>query len=154
MTLVGSCKYRSCPGILSINSGNIVFTRQDRGLFSQREVVVATIPTTAIISMNVEAAGLGIMSKNKNLVILVDQTKIPGVPRHEFEVSDPYHFMKIIQNEIDSQLAKQSQPHQLVKEVYVKEVTSVVKVPCPYCGVLNEVTEKKCSGCGSVIGEK
>jgi len=154
MTLVGSCKYRDRAGILSINSGNLIFTRQDRGFLSQSEVVVATIPTTAIISMNVEAAGLGILNKNKKLVILVDKTKVSGIPRHEFEVADPYHFMKIIQNEIDSQLAKQSHQHQPVKEVYVKEVTSVVKVPCPYCGMLNEVTEKKCAGCGAVIGDK
>jgi len=154
MTLLGPCKYRGSAGMLAINSGTLVFTRQDRGFLSQKEVVVATIPITAIISMNIEAVGLGIMSKNKNLVILVDQTKIPGVPRHEFEVSDPYPYMKIIQNEIDSQLAKQSQPHQSVKEVYVKEVTSVVKVPCPFCGTLNEITEKKCSQCGANIGEK
>ena len=154
MTLLGQCKYRGTFGILKISNGNLVFTRQDRGFLSQREVVVETIPTNAIINMNVESTGLGILTKNKKLVILVDKTKVQGIPRHEFEATDPYHFMKLIQTEIDSQLSKQAQPQQSVKEIYVKEVTSVVKVPCPYCGTLNEVTEKKCSQCGANIGEK
>jgi hypothetical protein len=153
MGLIGECRYRGTSGLLSINSGNLVFTRQDRGFFSQTERVGGIIPINAILSMNIES-GSGLFAKTKKLVLIVDGTKLQGIPRHEFEVADPYHFQKVIQSEIDSQLARQAQSQQAVKEVYVREVTSVVKIPCPYCGGLNEVTEKKCAGCGAAIGGK
>ena len=153
MSLIGECKYRGCNGLLSINGGNLVFTRQDRGFRSQTERVAGVIPINVVVSMNIEG-GAGLFTKTKKLVILVDSTRLQGIPRHEFEVADPYHFQKVIQTEIDSQLAKQAQSHQSVKEIYTREITSVVKIPCPYCGGLNEVTEKKCAGCGAAIGGK
>lgn len=35
------------------------------------------------------------------------------------------------------------------REIIQREV---VKIPCNFCGTLNEVTEKRCSGCGASIG--
>jgi hypothetical protein len=152
MTMVGSCKYRGSSGILTISGGNLIFTRQDKGLFSSKEVVGATIPANAIISMNVESGGVGgLFSKTKKLVVMVDSQKVHGIPRHEFEVSDPYHFMKVIQNEMDSQHIREESKNRPTKEV-IRE-REIVRIPCKYCGSLNENTAKKCSNCGAVIGD-
>ena len=135
-------RYRGTKGNISVEGGNITFTRRDGSR-------IIKIPVTAIDRMNVAN---GFMT-NK-LIILVDKLKISGVPRHEFEVTHPGELMKAIQKEIDSENVRLSQPAQTTKEVYVKEVTSIVKIPCPYCGTLNEITEKKCSSCGANIGAK
>jgi len=145
MTYSSVGKYRGTKGILTVGGGSLVFTRKD-GLISKKERVVVTIPTNAIVNVNIE----GMM--RKKLVILVDGTKVPGIPRHEFEIADPYKWKNAIQTEMVSGVVKQPQP---AKEVHVKEVIrEIVKVPCKYCGTLNEITEKKCSNCGASIGGK
>ena len=36
----------------------------------------------------------------------------------------------------------------------IKEIirTEMVRIPCNYCGTLNDITDKKCSSCGGSIG--
>lgn len=148
MTYSSAGKYRDTSGTLTIGGGKLVFTRTD-GLISKRERIVVTIPTDAIVSVDVE----GMIGKK--LVILVDGTKVPGIPRHEFKVGDPYQWMNVIKGEMVSgagrQTSQQAQPKP-TRDVYVKEVLrEVVKVPCKYCGALNEVTEKKCCSCGAPV---
>ena len=146
MAYSGNGKYRGAPGNLSVSGGNILFTRTE-GLLSKTQRIVVKIPVNAIQNINVE----GMITKK--LVILVDNSIVPGIPRHEFELSNPYDAMTAIQGEMNDEIAKASQPHEPVKEVYVKEVTSVIKVPCQFCGSLNEITEKKCSSCGADVGK-
>ena len=136
-------KYRGTLGTLSISSDNVIFSRVD-GLFSKTERIVIRIPFNGILSMDVQSGFF-----DKKLILIVDNRIIRGIPRHEFIVNDPYHIMQQIQNGIDNQIVKENQPH---KEILTREVTTIVKIPCPYCGSLNEVTEKKCSNCGANIG--
>jgi hypothetical protein len=150
MTYSSVGKYRGTKGILTVGGGSLVFTRKD-GLISKKERVVVTIPTDAVVNVNIE----GMI--RKKLVILVDGTKVPGIPRHEFELADPYRWKNAIQTEMGSKIIKQSQPPQSqpTKEIHVKEIIrEIVKIPCKYCGTLNEITEKKCSNCGASIGGK
>ena len=57
--------------------------------------------------------------------------------------------------EKNQQHSLQEQPiKQSGKEVYIKEITTIVKIPCIHCGTLNEITEKQCSYCGAVVGKK
>lgn len=152
MTYSSAGKYRDNSGTLTLGGGKLVFTRMD-GLIFKKERVVVTIPIHAIVDLNV----VGVISKK--LVILVDGTKVPGIPRHEFKVADPYKWMNAIKREMASGVMKQKQgepPQQKpTKEVYVKEVfREIVKVPCGYCGTLNEITWEKCSGCGAPLGYK
>jgi len=102
------------------------------------------IPFDAILSVDIN----GMMTKK--VVVFVDKLKMSGIPRHEFETKNYYELKNQIQNKIN--LSKDNRS-QIVKEVHVREVISTVKIPCPYCGMLNEVTEKTCSGCGSPIGK-
>jgi hypothetical protein len=147
MTYSISGKYRGSSGTLTLSGGNLMFTRID-GFLSKTQRVVVKIPLDAIDNVNVEGR-IG-----KKLVILVDSSKCRGIPRHEFDVSNPYDAMKEIQENIEAEMAKAAQPQEPVKEIHTREVTSIVKVPCPFCGKLNEVTENKCSGCGADVGQK
>ena len=40
------------------------------------------------------------------------------------------------------------------QQIVVKEIikTEMVRIPCNYCGTLNDITDKKCSSCGGSIG--
>lgn len=146
MTFSSRGKYRGSPGTLTVGGGRLVFTRVD-GLISKKERVVATIPTHAIVSVNVE----GLVGKK--LVVLVDGSKVPGIPRHEFQVRNPHDWRAAILKEMGSGGPAEPKSHGAQKEVYVKEITrEIVKVPCSYCGALNEVTEKKCMSCGASVG--
>ena len=138
-------KYRGTLGTLTISGDNLIFTRVD-GVFSKTERIVIRIPFNAILNMDVQSSFF-----DKKLIILVDSKIIRGIPRHEFIVNDPYHIMQEVQNGIDAQIVKETQPH---KEIITKEITTIVKIPCPYCSSLNEITEKKCSNCGANIGGK
>jgi hypothetical protein len=144
MVLSERSKHRDTIGTLTLSGGQLVFSRTD-GLFSKTERIVTTIPMNVIANVNVEGRF------GKKLVIIVDKMKMPGIPRYEFEVGDPYNWMNTINNEIAAQmnLQMQSQP---TREVYVKEITKeIVKVPCKFCGCLNPMTDKKCSSCGAPI---
>lgn len=136
-------KYRGTLGTLTVSNDYVIFTRLD-GFFSKTERIVIRIPFRAILNMDVKSGFV-----EKKLIIIVDSGIVRGIPRHEFIVSEPYHVMEEIQNGISSQTSKETQPY---KEIVTKEVTTIVKVPCPYCGSLNEVTEKKCANCGANVG--
>lgn len=146
MGLTDRAKYRNTLGTLILSNDQLMFTRSD-GFISKTERIVSSIPFTAIANVNVEA---GLFTKK--LVILVDRNKIPGIPRHEFEVANPYNWMNAIRDAITSQLTSQQPQPQQTREVYVKEITrEIVKIPCKYCGCLNTITDKKCSSCGAPI---
>jgi hypothetical protein len=154
MTFSTGGKYRGTSGTLTVGSGNLVFTRVD-GIISQSQRLVISIPLNAIVNINVE----GVMFKK--LVVLVDGSKVPGIPRHEFEVGDPYNWVNAIRYEISinqqsqPQYSPQPQQMQSQREVIIKEtVREIVKIPCSFCGTLNEITEKRCSGCGGSVGQK
>jgi hypothetical protein len=145
MPLSDRGKYRNTWGILTLGGGRLVFTRTD-GFLSKTERIVISIPVDAIHNINVEGF-LG-----KKLVILVDNTRIPGIPRHEFEVGDPIYWTNMIRNEMVSSIAARDNQIQPMREVYIKEINrEIVKVPCRYCGSLNVMTDKKCSSCGAPI---
>ena len=81
------------------------------------------------------------------LVILVDTSKMPGIPRHEFQVDAPQQWISAIQSGMGSQSADTTHPSQ---PTFVKEVVrEIVKYPCPYCNALIEVTSRQCPFCGA-----
>jgi hypothetical protein len=134
--------YRGNLGVLKIDNGILTFTKRS-GLINQREYVIQTIPVNAIRSMDIQG-----IRRNK-LVIMVDSSKISGIPRHEFDVSAPDYWINIIQSEMrmDSQKAIQPPQPTIIKET-VKEI---VKIPCPYCGSLVDITWRNCGSCGAPL---
>ena len=81
------------------------------------------------------------------LVVVVDTSKLQGIPRHEFQVDAPEQWITAIQSIMASQSAEKTHPPQptIVKEV----VREIVKYPCPYCNTLIEVTLSRCPSCGA-----
>ena len=140
LTYSSSASYRGGPGVLKIESGNLVFVKRS-GIVNQKDYVVQTIPLKAIRSVDVQG------TMKRMLVIMVDSSIHSGIPRHEFSVSAPERWIAAIQNEmiIDrQQVAESPQP------TYIKEVVrEIVKYPCPYCNSLIEVTSSRCPICGA-----
>ncbi len=94
MILNIACKYKNTSGILTTENNSIIFIRKD-GFLIKKQRLVVSIPYDAIRTINVEGTFL------KKLVISVDKFRVPGIPRHEFKVSNPYSVMDIIQSEIN-----------------------------------------------------
>ena len=81
------------------------------------------------------------------LVIVVDSSKISGVPRHDFYVPAPEQWICSIQSEMKKVCVEKAQSPQ---PTYMKEVIrEIVKYPCPYCNSLIEITSSHCSFCGA-----
>lgn len=136
-----------------MENGNLIFVSRS-GLINQRDYVVQSIPLGSIRSMQVERPRGALVApitllgiKNSLLVVMVDSTKMPGIPRHEFAVDAPDQWISVIQNEMKNDTAG---PAQSPLPTYVKEtVREIVKYPCPYCNALIEVTSSRCPSCGA-----
>ncbi|TFH04256.1 MAG: hypothetical protein E4H14_15150 [Candidatus Thorarchaeota archaeon] len=147
MSYSSPASYRGNPGTLELENGMLKFITRS-GLVSRRDYVVQSIPLRAIRSMNTQGVNKVFgMVQRPLLVVVVDTSEMPGIPRHEFHLDAPDQWIAAIQNEMkvrDAESAKTVQP------TYVKEVVrEIVKYPCPYCSVLIEVTQSRCPSCGA-----
>jgi len=116
-----------------------------------------SIPVQAIFEMSVEevvpdlyevAWGYTYTSK---LVLLVDTEVVPGHPRHELEALNTQELSDAIKTEV-FMINKKASLHDSDDRVFLKEtVREIVKVPCKYCGTLNEITKQNCHKCGAPI---
>jgi hypothetical protein len=116
-----------------------------------------SIPVQAIFEMSVEevvpdlyevAWGYTYTSK---LVLLVDTEVVPGHPRHELEAMNAQELSDAIKTEM-FMINKKASLHDSDDRVFLKEtVREIVKVPCKYCGTLNEITKQNCHKCGAPI---
>ena len=116
-----------------------------------------SIPVQAIFEMSVEevvpdlyevAWGYTYTSK---LVLLVDTEVVPGNPRHELEAMNAQELSDAIKTEV-FMINKKASLHDSEDRVFLKEtVREIVKVPCKYCGTLNEITKQNCHKCGAPI---
>lgn len=147
MTYSGYAKYRNAQGTLTASTEKLIFTRVD-GLFSKREVVVIAIPTDAILDINVER---GILSKK--IVVLVDNTRVPGIPRHEFEVPDPPKWVSAIRSEMMGKVEQKMNPKEFPQTTVIREIIrereKEIYVRCQYCEALVPEGEGKCPNCGA-----
>jgi len=112
------------------------------GMFKKTMRVAVRIPLDAIVNVNMESSFFG----GKKLVILTDSLKFPGIPRHEFEVSDPDQWVNVLQ----TRMYKITE-EEMKEEVKIVKEREIVKIPCYYCGTLNAITEKACSKCGAPV---
>ena len=146
----GSARYRNTPGNLNLANGVLSFTRVD-GLITRTQRIVASIPVFAVREITIEGAF------RKRLVLIVDAQQVPGIPRHEFEVDDPYGWKQAIAAEIlDRNQVIQPTPQQIQTTTsFVKEtIREIVKIPCPYCGSLVDITWPNCGSCGAPLSKK
>lgn len=145
LSFSSSASYRGAVGTLKIENGSLVFVTRGGGFVSQREYVSQSIPIRAIRATEVQETGL-LRTRRDTLVIMVDASAMVGIPRHEFIVPNPDQWIDAIQNEMRAPAPSPTQP------TYVKEIIKeIVKVPCPYCSALVEVTAARCSSCGAPL---
>jgi hypothetical protein len=142
-----SASYRGASGILKIEGGSLVFVNRS-GIISQSDYVVQSIPIRAIRSMTAQEGKMSFLGvRSHALVVMVDTSKMPGIPRHEFYVDAPGQWINAIQDEMRREAGRVDQSAQ---PSYVKEVVrEIVKYPCPYCNGLIEVTSSRCPFCGA-----
>ena len=134
-----TASYRGNLGILKLEDGNLILLQRS-GLLNPKDYVVQTIPVKAIRSMSVQG------TMKRVLVVIVDSSMHPGIPRHEFSVSSPEQWIEAIQTE----MRKVTEMNQSPQPTYIKEVVrEIVKYPCPYCNSLIEVTSTRCPICGA-----
>ena len=134
-----TASYRGNLGILKLEDGNLILLQRS-GLLNPKDYVVQTIPVKAIRSMSVQG------TMKRVLVVIVDSSMHPGIPRHEFSVSSPEQWIEAIQTE----MRKVTEMNQSPQPTYIKEVVrEIVKYPCPYCNSLIEVTSARCPICGA-----
>ena len=147
MSYSSPAAYRGNLGVLSLENGYLNFSRRS-GLVNKREYVIQSISIRAIRSMHAKNSNRMFLGMQRSvLIIVVDTSKMPGIPRHEFQVDTPEQWITAIQSGMASQSAETTHPPQptIVKEV----VREIVKCPCPYCNTLMEVTLNRCPSCGA-----
>ncbi len=149
MTYSGYAKYRDAQGTLTASTERLVFTSVD-GFLSKREIVVITIPTDAILDIKVER---GIFSKK--IIVLVDNARVPGIPRHEFEVPDPAKWVSALRSEMMGKQEQKRGPQEFQRTTVIKETIKErekeIYIRCQYCEALVPEGEDTCSNCGAIL---
>jgi len=132
--------YYGTRGILYLTNQRIFFEYEQRGIIFKGKYSSINLPLERISEVAVVGAG-----RFKKLAINMVRDKSSfGVPRYEFNLNNA----DVWKTEID--MARQKyviMPQKEVKEI-IKEI---VKVKCPYCGILVESTLSTCPNCGGII---
>lgn len=118
------------------------------GVISKKDYIVQTIPLRTIRSIETQRDKvLFLGARTPILIVLVDPSKVSGIPRHEFGVAAPEQWEYAIRIAMEAEALREIESRQ---STYVKEVVrEVVKYPCPYCRTLIEVTSERCPSCGA-----
>ncbi len=85
---------------------------------------------------------------SRKVVILVDPANAPGDPRHEFKTTENVELYNAIQDELTFYAASKKKSQHVERTMIIREI---VKIPCPYCGNLNEIIKMKCDSCGAPV---
>ena len=138
--LKDKAKYHGTRGTLYLTNKKISFDYEKRGIVFKGKYSAVNLPLQRISQVSV----VGIGPFKKLAINLARNQSSFGVPRHEFNVHDPENWKTEIE------VARRTQITVTQKEI--KEIVKeVVKIKCPYCGMLVESTLSRCPNCGSII---
>jgi len=138
--LKDEAKYHGTRGTLYLTNKKISFDYEKRGIVFKGKYSAVNLPFERISEVSVTGVG----PFKKLAINTVRDQRSFGVPRYEFNVNDPQSWKTEIE------VARRTQvgvPQREVKEI-IKEI---VKVKCPYCGMLVESTLAKCPNCGGIV---
>jgi hypothetical protein len=168
-------------GIIEVKGGIVTFTKNESAMWSPPKGLVPvskplfdegnemkngdkiSIPVESMLDVKLEeyhrkefdfTITLGNPSVPRNhsydrkIVILVNPTNAPGNPRHEFETTENVELYHAVQDEMTFCAASKNKSQQVEKTTIIQEI---VKIPCPYCGNLNEITKMRCDSCGAPV---
>lgn len=138
--LKDKAKYHGTKGTLYLTNKKISFDYEKRGIVFKGKYSAVNLPFERISEVSV----IGVGPFKKLAINTVRDQSSFGVPRYEFNVNDPQTWKTEIE------VARRTQvgvPQREVKEI-IKEI---VKMKCPYCGMLVESTLSRCPNCGGIM---
>jgi len=138
--LKDEARYHGTRGTLYLTNKKISFDYEKRGIVFKGKYSAVNLPFERISEVSV----IGVGPFKKLAINTVRDQSSFGVPRYEFNVNDPQNWKTEIEVARRTQVAV---PQREVKEI-IKEI---VKVKCPYCGMLVESTLAKCPNCGGIV---
>jgi len=138
--LKDKAKYHGTRGTLYLTNKKISFDYEKRGIIFKGKYSAVNLPLGRISEISV----VGVGPFKKLTINTVRDQRSFGVPRYEFNVNDPETWRTEIE------VARRTQVTVTQKEI--KEIVrEIVKVKCPYCGMLVDSTLSTCPNCGSII---
>jgi hypothetical protein len=174
-------RYRGMVGTIEVGEGAVIFTRDDDAMWSPPKGLVPrngpeadegnqlkngekiSIQAGSMLDVKMEeipakdfdimvSFGNPVAPRNRHndrkVVILVNPANAPGNPRHEFETIENVKLYNALQDEMAFYAAGKNASQHVEKTTIIREI---VKVPCQYCGNLNEITKMRCESCGAPV---
>lgn len=138
--LKDKAKYHGTSGTLYLTNKKISFDYEKRGIVFKGKYSAVNLPFDRISEVSV----IGVGPFKKLAINTVRNQSSFGVPRYEFNVNNPQNWKTEIEVARRTQVAV---PQKEVKEI-IKEI---VKIKCPYCGMLVESTLARCPNCSGII---
>jgi hypothetical protein len=139
----GPAKYHGTRGKFYLTNKKVAFDYEQRGIIFKGEYSAINLPLERIATLSVVGAG---PFKKLAINTIKDQSSV-GIPRYEFNMDNPEKVMTEI--EVARRTQKES-VFTIQKEI--KEITrEIVKIKCPYCGMLVEHTLSRCPNCNGLI---
>jgi len=138
--LKDKAKYHGTSGTLYLTNKKISFDYEKRGIVFKGKYSAVNLPFDRISEVSV----IGVGPFKKLAINTVRNQSSFGVPRYEFNVNNPQNWKTEIEVARRTQVAV---PQKEIKEI-IKEI---VKIKCPYCGMLVESTLARCPNCSGII---
>ncbi|MDH5782703.1 MAG: hypothetical protein OEZ35_03440 [Candidatus Bathyarchaeota archaeon] len=138
--LKDEAKYHGTRGTLYLTNKKISFDYEKRGIVFKGKYSAVNLLFDRISEVSV----IGVGPFKKLAINTVRNQSSFGVPRYEFNVNNPQNWKTEIEVARRTQVAV---PQREVKEI-IKEI---VKIKCPYCGMLVESTLARCPNCSGII---
>jgi hypothetical protein len=139
----GSAKYNGTRGKFYLTTKRVTFDYEQRGIIFKGQYTALDLPLEKISTLSVVGAG----PFKKLAINTVKDNQSFGMPRHEFSVENPEKWM------MEIEVARRTQKESMFTvQREIKEVTrEIVKIKCPYCGMLVENTLSRCPNCNGLI---
>jgi len=143
--LTDEAKYHGTEGKLYLTNKKLAFEYEKRGIIFKGKYSAVNLPLERISEVSV----VGVSLFKKLCINMVKDQASFGIPRHEFNLKYPETWKAKIEvaKTAQSVTIPTALPTREIKEV-IKEV---VKVKCPYCGMLVESTLSRCPNCGGIV---
>jgi len=141
--MVSDAKYHGTKGKLYLTNKKIVFEYKKRGILFKGKYSAVNLPLEKIS----EVAIVGIGFFKKLTINMAKNAGLVGIPRYEFSVNNPETWKARIEVAKSTSMEKPKSTL-MEKQVIIKEV---IKIKCPYCGMLVESNLSQCPNCGAIL---
>jgi len=138
--LTDEAKYHGTKGKLFLTNKKLAFEYEKRGIVFSGKYSAVNIPLERISEVSV----VGVSFLKKLAVNTTRDQHSFGIPRYEFGLKSPETWKAKIEV---ARSRPTTTPQREVKEI----IREIVKIKCPYCGMLVESTLSRCPNCGAIM---